>query len=235
MKKKGKIFLGILAIFVILITFIGCFIVSDIINEEKIIEEINEVNELARKDNVDYQAIYKILDRRVIEKGDYLKVENASKTYLKESYQTVEGFTKLLNDPKFSQVLSIENYKNDGPNFYETKNYLTNARREFEGYRQKFNSLFTNDKIEEYIEKEHVSDKYEDFYEEKVMGDMDSYLDTSNFSEAMEKTAKTFDTYKNVIDMLSNTQSEWQIQGDQILFNSQDLLNRYNNYISNLN
>ena len=76
--KKILIIIGIIvAIIVVALTI---FIVKDLNQEEKLRQEINEIDSLINFNEFDYDAINERLGK-TISSGDYLVVEKAAKKY----------------------------------------------------------------------------------------------------------------------------------------------------------
>ena len=72
MKKKVLIFIGIITL--IIIGLLSYFVISDLMVENKLKNEIYEINEMSNADTIDTDAIYKRLNK-IVTKNDYAKVE----------------------------------------------------------------------------------------------------------------------------------------------------------------
>ena len=83
MKKKIIIIVIILLILLIIIGGIIFItgIISDLKQENILKAELAEISELSNEENIDKEKINQKLNNRITT-GDYLKVENTSKTYL---------------------------------------------------------------------------------------------------------------------------------------------------------
>ena len=125
MKKKMIIIVIILLILLIIIGGIIFItgIISDLKQENILKAELAEISELSNEENIDKEKINQKLNNRITT-GDYLKVENASKTYLSDMLNNIIKITDILNSNKIENILTIENYKEDGPEFKNTKEYL---------------------------------------------------------------------------------------------------------------
>ena len=121
---KKKIFIGIGIIVAIIVAIIAFMVVSDMIQEKKLMEEFQYVEGLTEKEDHETDEIKEALER-VITKGDYGKVETSYKQYLKDVYGNMENISKILDDEKITNSLTSENYKEDGPDFVTTKKYFS--------------------------------------------------------------------------------------------------------------
>ena len=121
---KKKFLIAILVIIVIAFLVVGYFVISDMMQEDKLKTELAEINELSNAETIDMDAINERLNR-IVTTGDYAIVEDAFKTYLRENFDNSLQIAEILNDEKITTLLTAENYKEDGKDFTESKNYIT--------------------------------------------------------------------------------------------------------------
>ena len=90
MKKKMIIIVIILLILLIIIGGIIFItgIISDLKQENILKAELAEISELSNEEKIDKEKINQKLNNRITT-GDYLKVENASKTYLADMLNNI--------------------------------------------------------------------------------------------------------------------------------------------------
>ena len=113
----------ILMIIVLIVIGIGILLVKDLKQEDTLREEILAFDNLTREENIDLEKIDEKI-RKIKTTGDYGVVEKAVKEYWGDIINTSIDLTNILNDEKIEKVLTAENYKEDGPDFIETKKYL---------------------------------------------------------------------------------------------------------------
>ena len=92
--------------------------------EGKLKREINDLHDLLTHDITNYDKINEKLNT-IVTTGDYAKVEKASKNYFSDIFINSFLIMQIINDDKIIQILSIDNYKDDGPTFTKTKQYIT--------------------------------------------------------------------------------------------------------------
>ena len=110
----------ILMIIVLIVIGIGILLVKDLKQEDTLREEILAFDNLTREENIDLEKIDEKI-RKIKTTGDYGVVEKAVKEYWSDIINTSIDLTNILNDEKIEKVLTAENYKEDGPDFIETK------------------------------------------------------------------------------------------------------------------
>ena len=107
---KKKILIGVLAVIVIAVVAIGYFVFADGQQEQKLKDELTEINNLANATPIDVDAIYDKLGETVT-KGDYAILETAMKSYLKDSFDNAIRISELLNDERITEILTATNYQ----------------------------------------------------------------------------------------------------------------------------
>ena len=229
---KKKILVAILIIIVIAIGVIGYFVISDMGQEDKLITELTEISDLANADSIDINAINERLDQ-TITTGDYAVVEKAFKSYLRDSFDNSIQIADILNDNKITTLLTAENYRKDGKDFTESKNYIITIRTTLEECKQKYTEYLTKDKAMSYINDKGLDSYYVDLYEEEFVGDMDSTNDTT-VADSIEEIISLLNTSEEILNLLSENQSSWTLDGDNIVFSDENIGSQYDILINSL-
>ena len=228
--KMKKVVIGI--IFVILVGIV--YLVStDFSEEDKIKKEIDSVNNLMSSDNIDYETLSNKLIVNVTE-GDYLLVEKAVKNYLKDVINNSYDMAQLLNDGSIENILTVDNYENDGPDFKDTIAYINDTREEFKSLKDKILANFDRDEIMEYINNYNLDDYYVDLYEELVFGDEADDLSNTTITDDIDDMIELLNVQEKVINFLKDNKGNWKISGDNISFNSSNLEDKYNDLLGEL-
>ena len=230
---KKKVLIAILIIIVIAIAVIGYFVFSDMMQEDKLKAELSELNQLVNAEDIDMDAINDRLDR-IVTNGDYAVVENAFKSYLKDNFENSIEISNILNDEKITTLLTVENYESDGKDFTESKEYITNTRATLEDCKNKYTEFLTEDKAMSYINDKGLDSYYTDLYKDEFIGDMDlASLDTT-VQDSIDEVISMLNTSEKVLNLLSENQDDWQIQGENIVFNSDSLSNEYDELVNSI-
>ena len=168
---KKKILIAVLAVIVIALAAVGYFVIADKRQEDKLRTELSEISELTNSQTPDIDAIREKLDRTVTT-GDYAVVEGAFKAYLRESFDNIIEIADILNDEKITSLLTLDNYQEDGKDFVESKNYITETRKALEECKTKYTEAFTEEKAMSYINDNGLDDYYIDLYKREFVGDI---------------------------------------------------------------
>lgn len=231
MKKKILIIVGI--IILIVIGVIAYFVITDLQQEDKLTAELQEISNLVNSQNIDIDQINERLDRTVT-RGDYAVVEQSFKQYLKDNFDVSMKIADILNDEKLTTILTADNYKQDGKDFIETKNYISTTRDQLETYKTEYKDFFTEDKVMSYINDKNLDSYYTDLYKQELVGDIESDNETEVVESAINDVIGILDIYEEVINFLVDNQNSWNVQDDTIEFTSESLQNQYNSLIDKL-
>ena len=231
MKKKILIIVGI--IILIVIGVIAYFVITDLQQEDKLTAELQEISNLVNSQNIDIDQINERLDRTVT-RGDYAVVEQSFKQYLKDNFDVSMKIADILNDEKLTTILTADNYKQDGKDFVETKNYISTTRDQLETYKTEYQDFFTEDKVMSYINDKNLDSYYTDLYKQELVGDIESDNETEVVESAINDVIGILDIYEEVINFLVDNQNSWNVQDDTIEFTSESLQNQYNSLIDKL-
>ena len=233
MKKKILIAIGIIV--ALIVAVIAYFVILDMKQEQKLMEEFEYVDGLVEKEDDETDEIKQALERTVTKSGDYLKTEKAYKQYLKDVYQNMEKMKNTLDDEKIEKSLTAENYKEDGPEFTETKKYLAETKQSLENGKNKFYELLTEDGAMEYIKEQNVDSYYEDIYNQEIKGYINLEENQNDtVKDAINDVIDVLTVSEKIINFLSENKGSWEIEDNSIVFDTQKLSDEYDKLVSEI-
>lgn len=230
---KKKVLIVLLIIIVIALVGVGYFVFTDMQQEEKLKTELSELNDLVNAENIDMDAINEKLNRRITT-GDYEKVEDAYKSYLRDNFDNSIQIANILNDEKITTLLTVENYQQDGKDFTNSKEYITTTRATLEECKNKYTEFLTEEKAMSYINDKGLDSYYTDLYKDEFMGDMSSATQDTTVQDSIDEVITILNTSEEVLNLLSENQDSWEINGENISFNSESLSNQYDELVNSL-
>ena len=221
MKKYWWVFvlLGLLVVVGGLIYFVS----SDLNDEMQLLEEMEEVYTLMDEHNT--SKLNQKLDT-IISTGDYAIVEKAAKNYMRDLYNVVINISDELANDRIMRLTTYENFQNDGPEFTESKAYITETKEKLENYKTTYQELYTNEKIDSYLES-NLDSYYVDFYHQ-IIGEEEENPTTAN---NIDEIIKILNDSEAVIDFLIENQNSWTLENNMISFDNDELSNQYNELI----
>ena len=229
MKKKWIILIVIGVILLLgILGFFAYSIVSELQQESKLTMEMNEIATIIASNEYTEESINKRLDSRVTT-GDYRKVENAAKTYLKDVIQLNLELIDLVKDEHIGNMLTVENYEEDGPEFTNTKAYLDTTIQRLEEMKTDYAEYMAEEKIMSYIEKENVDEYYQELYK-TVMGESQY----EEISTSLDELISVLNKSNDIINFLKENGDSWEIQNGMIVFSTNELINEYNSLVDKL-
>lgn len=230
---KKKVLIVLLIIIVIALVGVGYFVFTDMMQEDKLKTELSELNDLVNAENINMDAVNEKLNRRITT-GDYEKVEDAYKSYLRDNFDNSIQIANILNDEKITTLLTVENYESDGKDFTESKEYITNTRETLEECKAKYTEFLTEEKAMSYINDKGLDSYYTDLYKNEFIGDMSSASQDTTVQNSIDEVITILNTSEEVLNLLSENQNSWEIDGENISFNSESLSNQYDELVKSL-
>ena len=206
--KKSKVPMIIVAIILVLLVaiiavvgmFVNEFAQKQIINEE--IETINKSGEV----NTEIKA-----------KGKYADVEKALKDYIVEYQNVAKQVSEKYEDQKFTTILSADNFANDGPDFKESRQLITDTKTKGDEVKTKLAEMITEEYKDLFIESIQL---------ESELKKVNSTIDTvNNYLEQVE----------NVYNFLQENVGKWEVKSNIVQFTENALVQKYNGLISLVN
>ena len=230
---KKKVLIVLLIIIVIALVGVGYFVFTDMQQEEKLKTELSELNDLVNAENIDMDAVNEKLERRITT-GDYEKVEDAYKSYLRDNFDNSIQIANILNDEKITTLLTVENYESDGKDFTESKEYITNTRETLEECKAKYTEFLTEEKAMSYINDKGLDSYYTDLYKNEFIGDMSTAAQDTTVQTSIDEVITILNTSEEVLNLLSENQNNWEIDEENISFNNESLSNQYDELVNSL-
>lgn len=230
-KKCNKKYIAIILIVVIaVIALIG--ITGYNFMQEMILT--NEVNELVENkdltvDNIDINDIKTT--------GEYAKVEKAIKTYLNDFAVEIQKIITITGNEKIANLLTVENYKQDGPEFNETLSYIDETIKQLNEVSEKTLKLMEKDEMFKYIDNYGVEDKYKELYKTLMLNEeteKDLQEAQTELQDSINMLKNNLQVANDILDFLKQNKNKWTIDNDIVMFNSQKLLDQYNELVSKL-
>ena len=229
---KKKIIIIACIIVAVIVGVLTYTVISELKQEDKLKTELSELSDLTNEKTIDMDEINKRLDR-TITTGDYAEVEDAFKSYLRDSFDNIIEIVDLINDEKITTLLTADNYKTDGKEFTESKNYISEVRQKLEERKEKYSEYMTKEKAMSYIEDKGLDSYYVDLYEQEFVGDMDSIKDTT-VEDSIDDIIEILNISEKVLNLLSENPNSWTIDGENIVFSNDNLSNQYNELINSI-
>ena len=221
----------VIAVIVVILIIIGAvLIIRDLKQDQVLKNEISRISKLdLSKDNI---------NTSIKTKGDYAIVEKTIKNYLNEYSILVKKVTRVMENEKLATLLTSSNYKNDGPEFENSKKYINELKDEFNNNIEKMIELSKEENILKEIEDKGLNQEYIALYKDLMLGtnvteDLKNVID--QLQEAKDLINNRLDAIEDIIDFLNKHKNSWRINdNDELEFTAEELLEEYNQKINKI-
>lgn len=235
MNKSFKIFLNI--VIIAAVGLVAFLVIRNFMTDGKVQREIKEIYDLiynSDEETYDLETIYTKLDD-VVSNDGYAIVEIVAKDYLSDVFDKILELEDIINDERMNNVLTVTNYKEDGPNFTDTINYLDETKEKVLNLKASMLGDLEVNTIMSYIINEDLEESYIDLYGTlEFAKESNINKNKENIESAVDSFVSQIEGMENVIDFLIENKNEWEINDDMIVFDDTSLSNEYNDMISSI-
>ncbi len=221
------------------LVYVFCFIIIDaflligflVIRDATSINVLKkEINELTKLDVTNDR-----FNRKIQTSGKYAIVEESIKDYLDGYAIEVQNIGKRIHDSKLKNVLSYDNYQEDGPDFNDSISYLEKSREEFNDEIDELLYDLEEDQIMNHIN-ERINDPYYVGLYQDLMFD-DSMKDELNqskelFQQTRIKMNNIYDSSLEVLYFLRTYKDSWELDNGTIKFENEELYEYYSSLVA---
>ena len=212
-----------------MLLLIGFLVIRDEILEYNLRKEIKSLDLL----NISEDRFNSDIKTR----GDYALVEEAIKTYLDNYAVSLQSVLEVISSDEYNNLLSVDNYKNDGPSFVISINYIENTKRIFN---ENIDMLILNsdkDNISNYIYT-YIDDSYFVSLYNELMFEGNMILEFDENKDMLEELKinvnNNFDVCIKIYNFLKFNSDNWHIENNEIKFKTNELLDQYNSFVSEI-
>lgn len=226
--KKKKI---IILICIVIVILAGILLMINKENKQELLLR-NEISKLSQKDiTTDNYNL------KTVTTGDYAKVEKVIKQYYKEYSENIKTVFEILKNENLKQILSAQNYKQDGPEFKATKTLLQESKQTLNTSLENLTKMSDEDNIMKRIKQQNLDTYYENLYKDLMLSGVSTQTfeqTKKNYEETSTKINKQLTTYEEIINLLADNKDKWSIKDDKIQFKDSDTLNKYNELVKKI-
>ena len=229
MKKRIAIIVTILLILTIAILVI---IIPSLLQREKLKQEAKALDAVLSEKEVNQEELDEILNRRVTKSG-YVVVEDAYKRYSKDLYDIYKQVLAKISDEKIKQILTLDTYKADGPEFANSIAYIEQIKEESKNLITQYYEIVSDEKVLSYLP-ENFDDNYVNYYlgfTKNYVGDINQL---SKVQSSMDSIVGLWDKQIDILNFLKTNKKQWMVTDKGLSFATEELTNAFNEKIKNL-
>ena len=229
MKKRIAIIVTILLILTVAILVI---IIPSLLQREKLKQEAKALDAVLSEKEVNQEKLDEILNRRVTKSG-YVVVEDAYKRYSKDLYDIYKQVLAKISDEKIKQILTLDTYKADGPEFANSIAYIEQIKEEAKNLITQYYEIVSDEKVLSYLP-ENFDDNYVNYYlgfTKNYVGDINQL---SKVQSSMDSIVGLWDKQIDILNFLKTNKKQWMVTDKGLSFATEELTNAFNEKIKNL-
>ena len=235
-KSKKKVVITIVLIIVIILLVAGGFIFYHGNQTGKLIAEVNKMSEIQMM-NEDGTLVENPIDMEIKTTGSYAVVEKTFKDYMNEIVTDTQELANTLDEDKITNLISIENLKEDGPDFTKSKEEIATMKETVSNYVTNMENVANEESLLARIEDKDVGEYYKELYRQ-LATDKESGASLKVAIEELktneEELVQGLDDLNSILNFLSENKNEWQIEENQIVFTTQSAYEEYSELMKTL-
>ena len=235
-KSKKKVIITVVVILVLILLVAGGFIFYHGNQTGKLIAEVNKLSEI-QMTNADGTLVEEPIDMKIKTTGSYAVVEETFKNYMNEIVTDTQALVDDLDQEKIMNLVSIDNMKEDGPDFINSKEEITTMRDAISNYVAKMESLANEETLLSRIDDKDIGEYYKELYRQLATDEesgvsLKDAIDDLKTNE--EEAVQALNDLESIFNFLSDNKAEWQIEDGQIVFITQSAYDEYINLMTSL-
>ena len=197
----------------------------------------------SKQENLLKEEISKInpneeIDMSIKTNGNYAKIEKIRKENFKEISDRSKKLNDLYQNEDIVKAISIENYEKDGPDFTNTKQLITNTKKEINENVDELEKCFKKENLDKKIEEKNLSEYYKDLYNSlevnKEENFKESEKDIQTIKDSNTKYVLLLDNIEKILNYLSDNKDKWSIENGEFKYTSEEFFKQYTSLINEL-
>lgn len=229
MTFRRKLCYSLIFIILILVIVFGYFFVNRRVQEDKLFTDVSQITK------INYIEKYRFPTSSV--SGQYLDVEDYIEKFLKSFSKQASKVISYGEDSKLEKLLSVDNYSEDGPEFLDSISYIEERKSDFQQDMDQLLLYFDKSYVRNYISDCNLSSYYKKLFNQamfhkgiynQLFSLKEDFLDSSSYIEQI------YEGSLDVLDFLRSHSSDWKIEGDEIQFSTEELVNQYQDLVSKI-
>lgn len=235
-KSKKKVIITVVVIVILILLVVGGFVFYHGNQIGKLIAEVNKLAEIEMI-NEDGTLKEEPIDMQIKTNGSYAVVEKTFKNYMNEIVTDTQELVNTLDQEKIMNLVSIDNMKEDGPDFTKSKEEITTMKNAISSYVTKMETLANEENLLSRIDDKDVGEYYKELYRQLAIDEESgaNLKDTIDELKTNEEVAvQALNDLESIFNFLSDNKDEWQIEEEQIVFTTQGAYEEYSNLMKSL-
>ena len=176
------------------------------------------------------------IDTTIYSPGRYAIVESAMKNYVGNYVNNIRTLIGINSDQTLSGMLSMTNIENDGPEFTKSKMYLDSKRKQITDLQTSLINAGKEENIITFFETKGQNFFFNWIYKNQMLNNitLDFFYSEEEITSACSIVKTMLDNKEAVLDFLKENSEHWKVENESISFETDELLQKYQELVSNL-
>ena len=220
--KNKMIFLVILLVVAIVTVAVALFLAfGDIKDRNVLTAQINAIGQDGE------------IDMNIVSTGEYAVIEKQVKEDCQTYYDAIDKLKENFETISKIDVINLENYKNDGPEFNESLGKLKLLKEENEQLIQALDDLTNDIKLNQKADGLGLSSRNRKLYM-SIIEILNLKANTETEKSENEKFESYLDSLIDILSYLKDNGNQWFIENDALKSQSQEFIDTYNKKVEEM-
>lgn len=220
--KNKMIFLVILLVVAIVTVAVALFLAfGDIKDRNVLTAQINAIGQDGE------------IDMNIASTGEYAVIEKQVKEDCQTYYDAIDKLKENFETISKIDVINLENYKNDGPEFNESLGKLNSLKEENEQLIQALDDLTNDIKLNQKADGLGLSSRNRKLYM-SIIEILNLKANTETEKSENEKFESYLDSLIDILSYLKDNGNQWFIENDALKSQSQEFIDTYNKKVEEM-
>lgn len=220
--KNKMIFLVILLVVAIVTVAVALFLAfGDIKDRNVLTAQINAIGQDGE------------IDMNIASTGEYAVIEKQVKEDCQTYYDAIDKLKENFETISKIDVINLENYKNDGPEFNESLGKLKSLKEENEQLIQALDDLTNDIKLNQKADGLGLSSRNRKLYM-SIIETLNLKANTEKEKSENEKFESYLDSLIDILSYLKDNGNQWFIENDALKSQSQEFIDTYNKKVEEM-
>lgn len=199
----------------------------------KFTTEMNAISSLDMTNSAE-QAELDVYLNRIVCEGEFGKIEKDTKKYLIDIETDTLDILKMFNDSKMDNLITIDNIKKDGPSFTSSNQYITETLNTLNDKKSSLNDHLNMDTLMSYYND--VNPFIYSILKSELTSELEETLNNSKkeINDGTDMYSSYLTICQNTLKFLTDNKDDWEVIGGTIYFQTQDEIDTYNNFITQI-
>jgi len=228
-----KIITIIIVVLIVIFYILGETIIKDNNDYKKLTNESIEANKNLSIDTYNNNYLKEIESNKICNSKELSLLEEGLENYIKDYSNIIDKSIKTIKDEKITNLLTAQNYSQDGPAFTNSINFINTKNQELDNLNTELNNITNKIYYTKYIKERTKNKKTIERYKllvKNIINNKDIELINKDITELKD----ILKTSNDIFIYLSRNNTAWYVESNEIVFTNQEVKTEYEKAINKI-